>query len=102
MRTIFDYIVANWPLIAIPVAVFIVSIIALFWLRKIALDWLEKWSKKINWSVGNTLIPSLRGPFSILCLILSIYLGLAVADIPGSWKIPVGNGLWSLFVALLP
>lgn len=101
MRTIYANFVTIWPLVAIPVAVFIVSIIALFWLRKIFLGWLEKWSKKINWSVGNTLIPSLRGPFSLLCLILSIYLGMAVSDIPESWKIPAGNGLWSLFIAAI-
>jgi small-conductance mechanosensitive channel len=80
------------------VAVFIVSIIALFWLRKRALNGLERWSKRINWSVGNTLIPSLKGPFSIFCLILSIYLGLAVSNISGDWKVPAGNILWTLFV----
>ena len=99
MRTVFNYIVANWSLIAIPVAVFIVSLIALFWLRKRALDWLERWSKKINWSLGNTLIPSLKGPFSLVCLILSIYLGLVVSSVSGSWKVLAGNSLWSLFVA---
>jgi hypothetical protein len=101
MRTIFDHIIVNWSLIAIPVAVFIVSIIALFWLRKLVLEWLGKWSKKINWPVGNTLIPSLKGSLSLLCLILSIYLGVAVASIPGNWKILIGDGLWSLFVAAI-
>jgi small-conductance mechanosensitive channel len=99
MRTIFDYIIANWFLIVIPVIVFIVSAIALFWLRKVALDWLGKWYKKINWPVGNTLMPSLKVPLSLLCLILSVYLGVTVAGIPGNWKILIGNGLWSLFVA---
>jgi small-conductance mechanosensitive channel len=97
MRTVFDYVVVHW-LDVIPLAVFAVSIIALFWLRKIALEWLEKWSKKINWSIGNTLIPSLSGPFSILCLVLSIYLAITVANIPDSWKTPASRGLWSLFV----
>jgi small-conductance mechanosensitive channel len=101
MRAIFDYIVTNWTVITIPVAVFIVSIIALFWLRKLALDRLTKWSKRINWSVGNTLIPSLKGTLSLLCLILSIYLAVAVADIPSNWKTPISNGLWSLFVAAI-
>jgi small-conductance mechanosensitive channel len=99
MRTVFDYMTAHWSNIAIPVVVFVVSIIALFWLRKWALDRLERWSKKINWAPGNTLIPSLRGPASLLCLIISIYLGLSVSVLPGSWKVPAANGLWSLFVA---
>jgi small-conductance mechanosensitive channel len=101
MRTIFDYLVVNWSSVVIPVVVFIVSIIALFWLRKKALTWLERWSKRINWSVGNTLIPSLKGPFSIFCLIVSIYLGLAVSSISGEWKIIASNTLWSLFVAAI-
>ena len=101
MRAIFDYIVTNWTAITIPVAVFIVSMIALFWLRKLALDRLTNWSKRINWSVGNTLIPSLKGTLSLLCLILSIYLAVAVANIPSNWKIPISNGLWSLFVAAI-
>jgi small-conductance mechanosensitive channel len=98
MRTVFDYIVAHWLTIVIPAAVYAVSIIALFWLRKITLDWLELWAKKINWPIGNALIPSLRSPFSILCLILSVYLAVEVADLPADAKIPVRNGLWSLFV----
>jgi small-conductance mechanosensitive channel len=101
MRTILDHIIANWSLIAIPGAVFVVSIIALFWLRKLGVDRLAKWSKNINWPVGNTIIYSLKGPLSLLCLILSIYLALAVANIPISWKIPVALGLWTLFVAAI-
>jgi small-conductance mechanosensitive channel len=97
MRTMYDYVVVHW-LDVIPLAVFAVSIIALFWLRKIALEWLEKWSKKISRSIGNILIPSLSGPFSILCLVLSIYLAITAADIPDRWKTPASCGLWSLFV----
>jgi small-conductance mechanosensitive channel len=98
MRTIFDYLLVDWLTIIIPFAVFTVSIIALFWLRKIALDRLEKWAKKINWPIGNTLVPSLRSPFSILCLILSVFLAVSVANIPDAWKTPANHGLWSLFV----
>jgi small-conductance mechanosensitive channel len=101
MRTILDNLAADWSAVAIPIAVFIVSIIALFWLRKKALDWLERWSKKINWSVGNTLIFSLKSPLSILCLILSIYLGLAVSSVSGNWKVFASNCLWTLFVAAI-
>ena len=101
MRTVFDDIAANWFNIVIPVVVFIVSIIALFWLRKWALERLERWSKRINWALGNTLIPSLRGPTSLLCLILSIFLGVAVSNVPDTWKLPISNSLWSLFTAAI-
>jgi small-conductance mechanosensitive channel len=97
MPSIFENISIDWPEVVIPVAVFIVSIIALFWLRKIALDRLAHWSSRINWSVGNALLPDLRVPLSILCLIISVYLGLVVSTISGDWKNLAGNILWSLF-----
>ena len=101
MPTIFDSINTDWSKIVIPLAVFVVSIIALFWLRKMALDRLERWSKRINWSVGNSLILTLRGPLSLLCLIISVYLGLAVSSIAGNWKVLAGDILWSLFTVAI-
>ena len=101
MRTVLDTLAANWSNVVISAAVFIVSIIALFWLRKIALDRLERWSKKVNWAIGNTLIPTLRGPASLACLILSIYLAIEVSMISGDWKARAGNILWSLFTIAL-
>jgi small-conductance mechanosensitive channel len=101
MRAIFTNIEVNWPLIAIPVAVFIFSIIALFWLRKMAFNRLAKWSSKVNWPVGNSLIPSLKSPLGLLCLIISLYLAVAVANIPGNWKTPAGHSLWSLFIVAI-
>jgi len=101
MRTVFDYIAANWSQIAIPVAVFIVSLIALFWLRRMALGYLAKWQKKIRLPDDNFLVHTVRGPLSLLCLILSLYLGLAVSVVPPNWKNPAGDGLWTLFVIAL-
>ncbi len=97
MHSIIGSISMDWPQIVIPVVVFAGSTVALFWLRKVALDRLERWSKHINWSVGNALIPSLRGPSALWALIISIYLGLIVSNISGEWKVRAGNILWSLF-----
>ena len=101
MRTIFDNIAANWALFVIPVAVFFVSIIALFWLRKRFLDYLTAKTKRIKWLEEISLIPSIKGPLSIYCLIISVCLGLAVSSVPEVWKNPIGNGLWTLFVMAL-
>ena len=98
MRTIIDYLTHNWSLVVIPVAVFVFSLIALFWLRKIALDYLAKWLKKTRWTENNILIQSVKGPSSVFCFVLSIYLGLTVSSIPESWKSPLGHGLWTLFI----
>ncbi|MDD5703890.1 MAG: DUF5752 family protein [Dehalococcoidales bacterium] len=101
MREILDYLNANWPLIVIPAAVFAVSIIALFWLRKVVLDYLARWARKTKWLEDDMIIQSLRMPASLLCLILSVHLGLAVSSVPENYKVPAGLGLWSLFVAAL-
>jgi small-conductance mechanosensitive channel len=101
VRTIFDHLKANWSAYAIPLTVFIVSIIALFWVRRLALAKLEKWTEQMKWPEENFLIQSVRGPSSLLCLIFSLYLGLSVSIIPPSWKNPSGNGLWTLFIIAL-
>jgi small-conductance mechanosensitive channel len=101
MHTIVDFIAQNWSDIIIPVAVFIVSLIAFFWLRKLILDKIIGWAKKTDWQTDDILIRAIKGPFSLFCLILSIYLGLAVSTIPDSWKTPVGTGLWTLLAAAI-
>lgn len=101
MRTVFDNIGKDWARYAIPLAVFIVSLIALFWLRSLGLNYLRKWTDKIKWPKDNFLMQAVKGPSSLLCLILSVYLGLEVSAIPAGWKVPAGNGLWTLFILAL-
>ncbi|MBN1190722.1 MAG: mechanosensitive ion channel family protein [Dehalococcoidales bacterium] len=101
MRTVVDYLTVNWSLIVIPVAVFAFSLIALFWLRKFGLGHLTKWIKKANWEDDNILMNSIRGPSSLFCLALSIYLGITVSSIPETWKIPLGHVIWTLFLLAL-
>jgi small-conductance mechanosensitive channel len=98
MRTVFDFIVQNWSDIVIPVAVFTVSLIALFWLRKYGLDKIRGWAKRTTWQIDDILIPAIKGPLSLLCLTFSVYLGLAVSSVPNSWKNPAQNSLWTLFI----
>jgi small-conductance mechanosensitive channel len=101
MRTIFDNIAANWSMIAIPVAVFAVSMIALFWVRKVLLDYLAVKTKGAKWAEEISLLSSIKGPLAICCLIIGIYLGFAVSSIPSIWKHYIGNALWTLFILAL-
>jgi small-conductance mechanosensitive channel len=101
MRTIIDYITANWSQIVIPAAVFAFTLIALFWLRKLALDHIIKWTKKTKWEFDDILLQAVRGPSSIFCIALSIYLGLTVSVIPDAWKSPLGHVIWTLFLLAL-
>jgi small-conductance mechanosensitive channel len=101
MQEILDFLGANWNDIFIPVLVFIVSLIALFWLRKLTLDALIRWSKKTTWEADEVLVPSLRWPISLLGLALSIYLGIEVSSLPERWKALSMTSLWTLLVAAL-
>jgi small-conductance mechanosensitive channel len=101
MRAIFDHLTANWSAYAIPLAVFIVSIIALFWLRRMLLNKLDAWAERIKLPRDNFLVQLVQGPSSLLCLILSLYLGLAVSESPPEWKDPISNLLWTLFIIAL-
>lgn len=101
MQTAIDFITANWSSITVPLAVFIFSLIALFWLRKIVLDRLAKWTKKAVWTEDIALMRTVKAPSFLLCVILSLYLGLAISIAPSSWKGPAGNGLWTLFIIAL-
>ena len=101
MQDMVNFIRANWNEIFIPIVVFIVSIIALFWLRKLFLDALIRWAKKTTWEADDILVPSLRWPILLLGLTLSIYLGLAVSNLPERWKDISLASLWTLLVAAL-
>ncbi len=101
MRTVIDYLAAHWSLIVVPLAVFVFSLIALFWLRKIALDRMARWVARVNRPENEMLMQAVKGPSAIFCLILSIYLGLTVSSVPGNWKDPLTLGIWSLFVVAL-
>jgi small-conductance mechanosensitive channel len=97
VRTMFDYVVVHWTSIVIPLAVFTVSIIILFWLRKIILGWIKAWAGRNNQPAGDFFNASLRSPFAILCLILSVFAAMSVSSIPADLKGLIGKGLWSLF-----
>jgi len=82
----------------IPASVFIISLIVLFWVRKIALNHLDRWLNKNKWLEDSLLVQSIKLPTSLLSLIFSLHLGLAVSRIDINWKTPIENVLWSLVV----
>ena len=101
MTTLTDFIAENWRDIAVPLAVFVFSVIASFRLRKLALDRLSRWAKEKKWPADTILYQPIKRPFSILCIVLSVYLGLATSVVPDDWKDLVGHSLWTLFVFIL-
>ncbi len=101
MTTLTDFLEQYWRDIAVPLAVFVFSLIASFRLRKLALDRLSRWAKAKKWPADTILCQPIKRPFSILCIVLSIHLGLVTSLIPDKWRDLVGHSLWTLFVFIL-
>ena len=102
--TFMDFITENWRNIAVPLAVFIFSLIASFRLRKLALDRVSKWAKQKNWPATTIIYQPIKRPFYVLCIVLSIYLGLVASPIPDNWETWQNfavNSLWTLFIFML-
>lgn len=91
----------GWPNAIIPAAVFVASLIATMWLRRVAYDSLNRWTKRTRWQGNEMLLQATQKPSILWCLIVSIYLALAVSTVPARWKNVAGNGLWTLLVASL-
>ncbi len=93
---IFDW--ENWSQVIIPIAVFLFSLIALFWLRRLAYRLLNRWLIRARWEGTQVVLQSLRVPSILWNLMISAYLGLVVSELHPTWKSPTGNGLWTLFL----
>ena len=99
-----EWLVIEWKLWMIPIAVVVFSFIALFWLRRLAVNRTQNWLKKKNLPTEIGIFQALRWPSFIWCLIISINLGIAVSSesiLPSAWKYPIGKGLWTLFILSL-
>lgn len=72
-------------MIVIPLAVFLLTVIVGYILRKILFNRLSFWSKKTKTDIDDIIIASTKGPFIIWCLMLGIYFALAVSELPEDW-----------------
>jgi DNA-binding CsgD family transcriptional regulator/small-conductance mechanosensitive channel len=98
MRVFIDFISQHWQNIVIPLAVFVLCLIALLRLRKLALDRLSLWAKDAKWPADTILFQPIRRPFFMLCVILSTYLGLVTSIVSSNLKILITHSLWTLFI----
>jgi len=98
MSGLVSWIERNWSAAVIPVAVFVATLIAMFWLRKLAYTSLGRWLKKMRWGTHAMLVQAIKGPSILWCLIISALLAEAVSGIPSEWKSPIGRGLCTLLL----
>ncbi|HLE02855.1 MAG TPA: DUF5752 family protein [Dehalococcoidia bacterium] len=101
MNTALSWLAENWPDIVIPLAVFLASLIATFWLRRGAYDRLDRWAKRSRWPGDEIVVQATKTASALWCLLLSVYLALAVSRVPAGWKTPLGKGLGTLLLLSL-
>ena len=83
---------------AVPVAVFVVSFAALMLVRNIILSRIEKWAHGKTWPVDAILLAPIKLPSAVLCLVVGVYLGIAVSPISSDWKGPLGSSFLTFFI----
>lgn len=65
-----------------PLAVFLVTIIIGFLLRRLIFIRLSRWAEGTRSKIDDIIIAAVKSPFIIWCLMLGIYLGLRVSELP--------------------
>ncbi|MEW6142778.1 MAG: DUF5752 family protein [Chloroflexota bacterium] len=97
--SVLAWFIANWSAVLIPLAVFTVALIAMFWLRRRGRVWLFRWVRRTKWQADSILVAALDGPSLMWCLILSALLALMVSSVLAEWKDAAVKVLWTLFLA---
>jgi len=68
---------------AIPVSVFLVTVIVAYIVRKILFGRLSRWANKSSNQIDDIIIAATKGPFIIWSLMLGIYFALEISKLPG-------------------
>jgi len=76
MDAVISFWTENWRDIVIPVVVFVLSVIALFWLRRLAYNAFERWLNSHRWP-ADRMLSTVRWPSVFWCLIMGASLAIA-------------------------
>ncbi len=87
----------TWGDAIISISVFLVALIALFWLRKYAYDRLARLAQATKTHWDDIIVQATRGPSSLWCLLISAVLALAVSDLSHTWEDRFEKILWTIF-----
>ncbi len=68
--------------ILLPLAIFIITLIFGYFIRKVILVRLARWAKNTRTQIGDIVMGALKGPFIIWFLILGVYFALESAKLP--------------------
>lgn len=88
----------GWPDLVVPLSVFLATFIVLLWLRRQLAARLGQWAQRTRWEGDDILYRVLGWPSVLWAALIAIYLGAQLSMLPGEWKVPLGRGLWTLFI----
>lgn len=91
-----ELLIQKLQIFIIPITVFLVTVISGYVLRNILFDRFSRWAGRTKTDVDDIVIAATKGPFIIWCLILGIYFGLEISDLPEQWVHLVGKALLAL------
>ena len=96
-----NFLVTEWWKFVVPLAVFILCIIAGFVIRKVVFGWLRKWSASSGHNLDAIVIPTLRTPIIIWAIILGFDLATRSSVLPNRYARPINITLEALWIISL-
>ena len=78
-------IAGKLQLFLMPMAVTLATVFFGYILRNILFGRFSHWAGRTKTDIDNIVIDATRGPFIIWCLMLGIYFGLEISELPEQW-----------------
>jgi len=96
-----QWLIDNWPTIAIPMLAFLATYVVGLWLRRVVTNAFERWVSRTRWEGSRLVVATLRRPFIYWFLLLGVSLAIQVSVLPSEAKSLTGKITGSLFVLSL-
>jgi small-conductance mechanosensitive channel len=97
----FDWLSDNWPLIVVPILVFLAILAIGIWLRIWLYRNFVRWQGWTRWRGRNAVAESVRRPFLHWFIILGVYVAVQISVLSPEHKLLAGRILGTLFIASL-
>jgi small-conductance mechanosensitive channel len=101
VKTDWNFLVAEWWKVVVPLVVFAACIVAGLVIRKILFKWVRQWSVKSGHHLDLVIIPTLKTPILIWALIFGFDLATRSSVLPIRYVKPINIGLEILWIISL-
>ncbi|MDD5617777.1 MAG: mechanosensitive ion channel family protein [Candidatus Omnitrophica bacterium] len=98
MNGFLSFSIERLPMFTIPLTVLLITVFLGYILRNIIFGRFSHWASRTKTDIDDIVIVATRGPFIIWCLMLGIYFGLKISDLPGNQVLIAGKILFVLGV----